>query len=119
MRHTTRSHWLTRRSGASAHPCLDGGVSRADRSFTDWLVAALVDFVVWGACPTGYVDAETARWLAPLLTHRATRVSRLLAQGIMREAQGVDDALLFSLTSSPKRRPRTRDFQREPVPFAA
>ena len=98
---------------------LDRGVKRADRSFTDWLVAALVDFVVWGARPTGYVDAETARWLAPLLRHGGTRVSRLLAQELIREAQGVDEALLSSLMGNPKRRPGTTGFQRGTVPLAA
>jgi hypothetical protein len=39
---------------------LDQIVSRADRAFADWLVAMVVDFVVWGLRPTGTVDAETA-----------------------------------------------------------
>src|SRR3954462_15021080 len=46
---------------------LDQTVSRADRAFADWLVAMMVDFVVWGMRPTGTVDAETAAWLPPLL----------------------------------------------------
>ena len=37
---------------------LDQIVSRADRAFADWLVAMMVDFVVWGVRPTGSVDAE-------------------------------------------------------------
>ena len=39
---------------------LEQVVSRADRAFADWLVAMMVDFVVWGLRPTGTVDVETA-----------------------------------------------------------
>src|SRR3954454_21184497 len=46
---------------------LDQTISRADRAFADWLVAMMVDFVVWGVRPTGTVDAETAAWLTPFL----------------------------------------------------
>jgi len=53
---------------------LDQTVSRADRAFADWLVAMMVDFVVWGVRPTGSVDAETAAWLTPFLAgQRATK----------------------------------------------
>src|SRR5215207_230519 len=45
---------------------LEPTVGQADRAFADWLVAMVVDFVVWGMRPTGTVDAETAAWLTPL-----------------------------------------------------
>src|SRR3954471_24301350 len=55
--------------------------SRADRAFADWLVAMMVDFVVWGVRPTGTVDAETAAWLTPFLAgQRATKTMRRLAR---------------------------------------
>lgn len=119
LRHDILPDGIGSREEAKLLLTLDRGVRRADRSFADWLVAALVDFVVWGARPTGYVDAETACWLAPLLRHGGTRVSRLLAQELIREAQSVDEALLSSLMSSPKRRPGTTSFQLGAVPLAA
>src|SRR5215213_2763204 len=48
-------------------------VNRADRAFSDWLVATMVDFVVWGMRPTGTVDADTADWLTPFLVGQRTR----------------------------------------------
>ena len=73
---------------------LDQAVSRSDRSFADWLVAMMVDFVVWGMRPTGTIDAETAAWLAPYLAGSGvTETTRRLAQELVREAEHVDDAL--------------------------
>src|SRR5215203_4899322 len=47
---------------------LEQTVGRADRSFADWLVATVEEFVVWAERPTGIVDEDTARWLAAMLT---------------------------------------------------
>src|SRR3982751_3263749 len=67
---------------------LDQTVSRADRAFADWLVAMVVDFVVWGVRPTGSVDAETAAWLTPFLVgQRATKTMRRLARDLAAEAE--------------------------------
>src|SRR3954462_15416193 len=67
---------------------LDQTVSRADRAFADWLVAMMVDFVVWGLRPTGTVDAETAAWLAPFPAgQRATKTTRRLARERAAEAE--------------------------------
>ena len=67
---------------------LDQTVSRADRAFADWLVAMVVDFVVWGLRPTGTVDAETAAWLTPFLAgQKATKTMRRLARELAAEAE--------------------------------
>src|SRR3954469_17864559 len=67
---------------------LDQTISRADRAFADWLVAMVVDFVVWGLRPTGTVDAETAAWLTPFLAgQRATKTMRRLARELAAEAE--------------------------------
>src|SRR3954466_11239243 len=64
---------ISSRAQAELLLALDQTVSRSDRSFTDWLVAMMVDFVVWGLRPTGTLDAETAAWLTPFLVgQRAT-----------------------------------------------
>src|SRR5215203_350200 len=73
---------------------LDQIVSRADRAFADWLVAMMVDFVVWGLRPTGTVDAETAAWLTPFLVgQRTTKTMRRLAREVVAEADHYGTAL--------------------------
>ena len=73
---------ISSRAQAELLLTLDQTVSRADRAFADWLVAMMVDFVVWGVRPTGSVDAETAAWLTPFLVgQRATKTMRRLRQG--------------------------------------
>ena len=83
---------------------LDQSVRRAEPTFSPWLVAVMVDFVVWGTRPTGYVDRETADWLArALVAHRGpTRTARLIAGEIVREAQDVDEALLSWVRDLPR-----------------
>jgi hypothetical protein len=61
-------------------------VDRADRAFGDWLVAMMVDFVVWGMRPTGVIDGETAAWLAPFLADQRTKTMRRLARELAAEA---------------------------------
>src|SRR4051794_29568049 len=73
---------------------LDQTISRADRAFADWLVAMVVDFVVWGVRPTGSVDAETAAWLIPFLVgQRATKTMRRLARELAAETEQGGTAL--------------------------
>ena len=67
----------------------------ADPAWHDFLVKAVVDFVVWGARPTGYVDPDTGRWLLSLLSKRGTsKLARRIAREVMREAQHVDTRLV-------------------------
>src|SRR4051794_29040776 len=51
---------------------LEQSMGQADRAFGDWLVATMVDFVVWGMRPTGAVDADTAAWLSPFFVGQRT-----------------------------------------------
>ena len=39
-----------------------------DSAWTDFVVAAVVDFAVWGSRPTGYVDPDMADWLIAVLS---------------------------------------------------
>jgi hypothetical protein len=68
---------------------LDGRVHRADPAWRDWLVLAIVDFVVWSERPTGRVDDETARWLATLLLRpgASSVTARRIAEETIREAE--------------------------------
>lgn len=70
---------------------LDGGIARSDAAWTDWLVTAIVDFVVWVERPTGAVEDEAALWLIGLLSERgsATRAGRRIVREIRCEAERV------------------------------
>src|SRR5918912_153653 len=72
---------ISSREEAELLLALDQTTIRADRAFAEWLVAMMVDFVVWGMRPTGTIDAETAAWLTPFLVgQRATKTTRRLAR---------------------------------------
>jgi hypothetical protein len=74
---------------------LDREIPRADGAWTDWLVAAVVDFAVWGERPTGSVEGDAARWLTEVLTRgeRLTKAGRRIAREVRREAQTVGEPL--------------------------
>ena len=82
---------------------IDRAIGRADPAWSPWLVAAIVDFVVWGDRPTGYVDETAARWLAAAL-EGSPRTARLIVSEILREAQAVDPLLAALAQGHPKRR---------------
>jgi hypothetical protein len=75
---------------------LDGRVARADEAWIDWLVAAVVDFAVWGERPTGAVEGEAAEWLKGLLaaTDTPTKAARRIAREIRREADRVAEPMV-------------------------
>ncbi len=66
-------------------------VKPVDPAWADFVAASIVDFVVWGERPTGYVDPDTADWLVAVLSEKgAPNLSRRIAREIMKEAQDVD-----------------------------
>ncbi len=108
---------VTVREQADVLLALDRAVATAVPAWGDYLVATLVDHVVWGARPTGYVNAEGANWLVTSLTCGGgpTATAMRAAFEIVREAQQVDEALLaFVMRSGRKAGPRSR-----PTPMAA
>jgi len=99
---------------------LDQTISRADRAFADWLVAMMVDFVVWGVRPTGSVDAETAAWLTPVLVgQRATKTIRRLARELAAEAQQGATALLSPALNGTSEDCASAQIAVGPMPLAA
>src|SRR3954452_1181982 len=85
---------ISSRAEAELLLTLDQTVSRADRAFADWLVAMMVDFVVWGLRLTGSVGGETAAWLTPVLVgQRATKTMPRLARELAAEADHCGTAL--------------------------
>ena len=82
---------------------LDRDVARADPAWSGFLVASLVEFVVWAERPTGIVDEDTGRWLAAALTGDGaarTRTARLIAREIVEEAQAFENDALAALAAS-------------------
>lgn len=91
---------LGSREEADVLIALDRSVRRADeaaaRAWAELFSAVLVDFAVWGASPTGYVDAATARWLVTAINACGgpTENARRAVAQMVREAQRVDETLL-------------------------
>ena len=82
---------------------LDRAVACADPAWSAFVVAALVEFVVWAERPTGMVKADTARWLAAALAGDGaspTMTARLIAREIIEEAQVLEDDALNALAAT-------------------
>ena len=93
---------LTSRAEAEALLALDRTLS-TDGSWGEALSALVVDFVVWGARPTGKVTADDASWLAAALDIGSpTETSLRIAQAIVEEADQVDEALIGLLQQRPR-----------------
>lgn len=91
---------LATREEADVLIALDRAVKRADtaaeEAWGELFTTLLVDFAVWGARPTGYVDQKIARWLVTAVNAcggPSENARRAIAQ-MVREAQRVDEALL-------------------------
>lgn len=73
---------------------LDRVAGRADRSWSEWFVAVLVDFVVWSERPTGIVNEDAAQWLSEALdVPTPSRNARRLVNAIIAEAERVHESL--------------------------
>ena len=88
---------------------LDRTVGKVDPTWADYLVGAIVDFVVWGSRPTGYVDAEMAQWLTAVLYRGSSaRTALRIARAIEQEAHEVAPELLsMGAHLFARRRPET------------
>lgn len=65
-------------------------------AFADYLVATVVDFVVWQGRPTGHVGRGAAQWLVTSLAagEGPTETARRIAFEIVREAESCDEMLI-------------------------
>jgi hypothetical protein len=70
---------------------LDTKIGRADSAWTEWLVAAIVEFVVWSGPPIGGAVGGTGEWLKSILagTSKTTKAGRKIAREIRRTADCV------------------------------
>jgi hypothetical protein len=93
---------------------LDRHVCRADDAWSSFLVATLVEFVVWTERPTGIVNEDTVRWLVATLRADGagplTKTARLIAREIAEEAHAFENDTLAQLAAGlGKRKSRRRD----------
>ena len=96
-------HGLVTREQAEVLIALDHTITRTDKAWAGFLVAALTDFVVWRSSSPGRVEPETAAWLvASLSCGRPTRTTGMIARAIVREARHCEEPLLGFALSSPK-----------------
>ena len=87
---------IVSREEADVLIALDRAVAKADPTWADFLVRAVVDFAVWTARPTGYIDQDGARWLTQSLSCGAgpTETAARIAFEIVKESHQVDEVLL-------------------------
>jgi hypothetical protein len=86
---------ISSREEAEVLIALDRVAGRADRSWAEWFVAVMVDFVVWSERPTGVVNEEAALWLSEALdVPTPTRNARRLVNAIVVEAERVHESLV-------------------------
>jgi hypothetical protein len=73
---------------------LDRQTTQSARSWADFFVVTLVDYVVWSERPTGIVNEEAASWLSDALDQPTqTRTARRLIAAIVSEAERVHERL--------------------------
>jgi len=74
----------------------------------------LAEFVVWGSGPAGYIDADKAEWLLPLLTGPETtsRATRALV-AIAEEAECFDEAFFVGSKDAIRTEPRAAPARQE------
>ena len=85
---------LGSREEAEALMALDRTVE-AETGWAELLQALVVDFVVWGARPTGFVTREDALWLAAALDASGPESRSLrIAEAVGEEAEQIDESLV-------------------------
>ena len=84
---------ITTREEAEILLALDRSVDRADRSWRDYLVRAVRDFVIWGSPPAGHIDADKAQWMITAFSASSPKTARAITREIVREGPAFDDDL--------------------------
>src|SRR3954468_8345389 len=115
LRHDIIGGGLICREEADMLLALDRVVTPADGSWAEFLVSAIVEFAVWTSRPTGYIDADTARWLVATLSagHGPPENDPPTPSGVVRGAKKADEALLpFAMRGA---KHRTRRHEAEPA----
>jgi hypothetical protein len=105
--------------GANSHDvvdtlvALDRALKPTSANWAEFLVATVVDYVVWTCRPTGHVNRELATWLMSTLCvgDGPTANGMRIAFEVVREAERSDEALIAFAMNRP-RPGEARDFSR-------
>jgi hypothetical protein len=75
---------------------LDRAVTSADANWAEFLVATVVEYVVWTCRPTGTVSREMSQWLVTTLSigEGPTANAMRIAFEVVREAERCDETLI-------------------------
>ena len=102
------SDGIVSREVADVLIALDRAIEAAHPAWAAYLTGMIVEFVVWTSRPTGFVDADTARWLVASLGRGdgPTETAKRIAFEVVREAERADEILLaFAMRAAQGRRP--------------
>ena len=106
---------LRSREEAELLVTLDRSVGSVHFSWPGYFAKVLADFAVWNSGPAGYIDADKARWLLPLLAGEGatSRATRALA-AIAKEAECFDEAFFEgscgAVSQAPRIHPKGQEF---------
>lgn len=83
---------------------LDRAITAPNANWTEFLVATVVDYVVWTSRPTGIVGRDLAQWLVATLSvgEGPTANARRIAFEVVREAERCDESLISFAMSRPR-----------------
>jgi hypothetical protein len=87
---------------------IDQSLKRVDRSWKDYFVSSMRDFVMRGFSPAERFDVENAKWLISALCRTSPRITRAILSEIVRQEPEINGALTgiyaVKLAGSPKSR---------------
>jgi len=84
---------LTTREEAELLLGIDRALARADRDWSNYLVRAVGQFVVWGSEPIGHVDQRKVEWLLAALSAARRKTAAAIIRDITRERPQLDHPL--------------------------
>ena len=87
---------------------IDQSLERADRSWKDYLVSSMRDFVMRGLPPADRFDVENAKWLISALSRTSPRTAGAILSEIVRQAPEIDGALTGIYAAQPAGWPKSR-----------
>jgi hypothetical protein len=83
---------------------LDRAILTPNANWAEFLVATVVDYVVWTSRPTGIITRDMAQWLIATLSvgDGPTGNARRIAFEVVREAERCDEILISFAMSRPR-----------------
>jgi hypothetical protein len=89
---------ITSREEAEILIALDRAIAKVDKGWTEYLVGAVKEFVVWRLPPEGAIDPETSEWLVSHLSaDRPTRTALAILRAVEAGARPAEEPAEDSL----------------------